>query len=134
MYLLDVNVLMGLCYGQHTAHEACRQWFHHTGRQAFSTTAITELGLIRVSMQQSGRNGLRNALQFLESFYQLDGHTFWACDVGYANIAWNGVIGHRQTTDAYLASLARRYEARLITLDKALALVHEDVAELVPHK
>jgi uncharacterized protein len=44
----------------------------------------------------------------------------------------DGVIGHRQVTDAYLAELARRREARLATFDKGLAALHADVAELVP--
>jgi hypothetical protein len=40
-------------------------------------------------------------------------------------------MGHRQVTDAYLAALARRRQGRLATLDKGLAALHPDVAELL---
>jgi predicted nucleic acid-binding protein len=43
-----------------------------------------------------------------------------------------GIVGHRQVTDAYLAQLARARESRLATFDRALAKLHHDVAELVP--
>jgi uncharacterized protein len=43
-----------------------------------------------------------------------------------------GIVGHRQVTDAYLAQLARAHGSRLATFDLALAKLHHDVAELVP--
>ena len=45
-----------------------------------------------------------------------------------------GIIGHRQVTDAYLAQLARARGARLATFDQALAKVHGNVADLVPDR
>jgi predicted nucleic acid-binding protein len=42
-----------------------------------------------------------------------------------------GIVGHRQVTDAYLAQLARSRGARLATFDKAVARLHADVADLV---
>jgi predicted nucleic acid-binding protein len=44
----------------------------------------------------------------------------------------DGVIGHRQVTDAYLAQLARQHNARLATFDAGLAALHSDVADLIP--
>lgn len=40
-----------------------------------------------------------------------------------------GIVGHRQVTDAYLAQLARAHGSRLATFDQALAKLHHDVAE-----
>ena len=56
-------------------------------------------------------------------------HRFWADDVSYAEVNWNGVLGHRQVTDAYLASLARHHRGRLATLDRGLAALHPDVVD-----
>ncbi len=41
-------------------------------------------------------------------------------------------MGHRQVTDAYLASLARAHSGRLATMDRGLAALHPDVTVLVP--
>jgi hypothetical protein len=43
-----------------------------------------------------------------------------------------GIVGHRQVTDAYLAQLTRARGSRLATFDQALATLHNDVAELIP--
>jgi len=43
-----------------------------------------------------------------------------------------GVIGHRQVTDGYLAELARFNRGRLATFDRGLAALHPDIAYLVP--
>jgi hypothetical protein len=42
-----------------------------------------------------------------------------------------GVIGHRQVTDAYLAQLARVNAGRLATFDAGIAALHRDVADLI---
>ena len=59
-------------------------------------------------------------------------HEFWPDDVPCANVPTQGIIGHRQVTDAYLAQLARAHGFRLATFDQAMAKLHHDVAELVP--
>lgn len=57
---------------------------------------------------------------------------FWRDDLGYADVPWRGVLGHRQVTDAYLAGLARRDRGPLVTFDAGLAALHVDVAMLLP--
>ena len=42
------------------------------------------------------------------------------------------ITGHAQLTDAWLAELARRRNAKLATLDAALARFHGDVGFLIP--
>jgi len=59
-------------------------------------------------------------------------HEFWPDDVPYTDVPVQGIIGHRQVTDAYLAQLARGHGARLATFDQAVAKLHDDVAALVP--
>jgi hypothetical protein len=44
----------------------------------------------------------------------------------------DGIIGHRQVTDAYLPQLAPAPGARLATFDQGLAKAHPDITELVP--
>ena len=43
-----------------------------------------------------------------------------------------GVIGHRQVTDSYLAALAGHFGGSLATLDRGLAMMHPETAELIP--
>lgn len=59
-------------------------------------------------------------------------HEFWADEVSYTEIRIDGVLGHRQVADAYVAGLARRRGATLATFDGGLATVHPDVAQVVP--
>ena len=55
-------------------------------------------------------------------------HRFWPDAMGYEEVSWNGVLGHRQVTDAYLAALARHHQGQLVTFDSGLAALHADVA------
>jgi len=59
-------------------------------------------------------------------------HVFWPDDISYTAVPAQGIIGHRQLTDAYLAQLARARGTRLATFDQAMAKLHSDVAQLVP--
>jgi predicted nucleic acid-binding protein len=52
--------------------------------------------------------------------------------VQYTEVPCEGIIGHRQVTDAYLAQLARARGARIATFDRGMAKLHRDVAELIP--
>jgi predicted nucleic acid-binding protein len=59
-------------------------------------------------------------------------HEFWPDDIPYTDVPTQGIIGHRQVTDAYLAQLARARGSRLATFDQVMAKLQDDVAELVP--
>ena len=59
-------------------------------------------------------------------------HEFWPDAVSFDAVPLDGVIGHRQVTDAYLAHLARVRKGRIATFDQGLAKLHPDVADLVP--
>ena len=71
------------------------------------------------------------ARSILASFLDLPNHVFWPDSLGYQEVRMQGVIGHRQVTDAYLAQLARVNHGRLATFDGGLATLHQDVADLI---
>lgn len=103
------------------------------GRPAkVSSSARTGLPVVRI-----GRPVTSEDVRSLEDVAVLDGlsdderHQFWPDDVSYRLVALDGVVGHRQVTDAYLADLARRHHGRLATFDRGLAAVHADIADLV---
>ncbi len=127
--LLDGSVLVALSLPEHVHHPRARQWFGLLSVQ-FATTPITQGTLIRMVL----RSGLQinDALEALDLLITHEQHEFWPDDRPYDARALEGVIGHRQVTDAYLASLARTRGGRLVTLDEGLAVTHADVVDLLP--
>lgn len=129
--LLDANVLIALFDADHVHHRAVRAWFLGL-RGDFATCPIVEGALTRWIVRLHGRNGAGMATRELGKLAADNRHRFWPDDIGYADVNWAGVLGHRQVTDAYLAALARAHHGRLATLDEGLAALHHDVAELIP--
>ena len=131
MRLLDANVLIALFDADHVHHAVVRTWFVAlTGE--FATCPIVEGALTRWIVRIEGRTGTASAVRELRKLAADARHRFWPDDVAYADVAWNGVLGHGQVTDAYLAALARKHDGRLATLDRGLAALHHDVADLIP--
>jgi len=126
--LLDANVLIAATVTDHVHHEIVESWFGERS-EPFATCPVTQGALVRFLL----RNGAtaRDAADLLRGVSAADGHEFWSDDLPYSDIDLRGVVGHRQVTDAYLAGLARSHSGRLATLDRALALLHADVAELL---
>lgn len=58
-------------------------------------------------------------------------HEFWPDVAPYDASVLRGVTGHRQVTDAYLASLAATRQSRLATFDRGLSLLRPDIVELI---
>lgn len=131
VHLLDANVLIALGDRDHVHHSAARDWFELSGSQGFATCPITQGALMRLLLQR-GFPAQGGALEILRAFVVHPSHHFWPDELGYPEIHWDGVIGHRQVTDAYLAALARRRQGRLATFNKGLAALHHEVAELIP--
>jgi hypothetical protein len=130
VHLLDGNALIALGDCDHVHHAATRRWFAGRGGAPFATCPITQGTLLRLLLQRQAP--VADALAILHGFTHHPTHRFWPDDLGYEAIRWDGVIGHRQVTDAYLAALARKHRGRLATLDRGLAALHHDVAELIP--
>lgn len=131
VHLLDGNVLIALGDCDHLHHAATRHWFGQRGGAPFATCPITQGTLLRLLLQRNAMPA-PDALAILRGFVTNPAHRFWPDDLGYEAIRWDGVIGHRQVTDAYLAALARKHRGRLATLDRGLAALHHDVADLIP--
>ena len=96
----------------------------------FATCPVTQGSLIRLLIREG--QPASAAREILIGTTANPRHEFWPDNAPYTDVPTQGVIGHRQVTDAYLAQLARAHESRLATFDQAMAKLHHDVAELVP--
>ena len=131
MWLLDGNVLVALAIDSHEFHDRVQRWFDAQGEQ-FATCAVTEGTLLRVHMKVAQDGSPAAAWAVLAAIHVMPDHVFWNDGFSYQEIAFTGLTGSRQVTDAWLAELARRHQAQLATLDIALATLHSDLAFLLP--
>lgn len=129
--LLDSNVLIALVVADHVHHEAAVGWFSASDT-AFATCPITQGRIVRFLLRAD--YAALDARKVVGAIEAVDRHQFWPASLSFVDVELNGVIGHRQVTDAYLAQLARRNHGQLATFDTGLAHLHRDVAVLVPSK
>jgi uncharacterized protein len=127
--LLDANVLIALLVDDHVHHVAAENWFVDISGN-FATCPITQGSLMRLLIREG--QSAATAQTVLNGVTAEPRHEFWPDDVEYADVPTQGIIGHRQVTDAYLAQLARARGSRLATFDQAMAKLHNDVVDLVP--
>ena len=127
--LLDANVLIALVVTEHVHHDAAAEWLSASDN-GFATCPITQGSLVRFLLRAGQpAAAARDVIRGLENAAR---HEFWSVSVSFAEVELDGVIGHRQVTDAYLAQLARNRDGQLATLDSGLAHLHSDVAVLIP--
>jgi len=128
-FLLDANVLIALIAREHVHHERVMRWA--AGIRRFALCPIVEGALVRFAVRLGA--SLAEARETLRLVRERPGYEFWPDSLSYADARLDNVRGHRQVTDAYLASLvAARPDAKLATLEEALARSLPDVALLVP--
>ncbi len=123
--LLDVNVLVALSWPEHTSHEAAQRWFARNAHQGWATCPITQSGFVRVvSNPAFSRNAItpQQALALLERNLAHPDHRFWPDDLSLLDALrqQQGIVGHRQVTDAYLLALASHHRGTLATFDRAV--------------
>lgn len=121
--LLDVNVLMALSWDGHVHHDQAHERFAAVG--SWSTTPITELGLLRLMLTEAvtGR-----AVHASEAFAQVralreaDGWSWIADDVSPAmwHVAQGNPRGRRQVTDLQLVNIAAANDCMLATFDEGI--------------
>jgi uncharacterized protein len=116
-YLLDANAVIALVIAEHEHHERAASWSASVERIA--VCPITEGALVRFLIR-AGETP-RTATQVLSALRQSAKIEFWPDSISYADTALEHVTGHRQVTDAYLASLAANRRGMLATFDRALA-------------
>ena len=126
--LLDANVLIALLVEDHVHHAVAENWFAGMSG-SFATCPVTQGSLLRLLIREGQPAAVARAI--LSQTMANPRHEFWPDDVPYTDVPVDGIVGHRQVTDAYLAQLARARGARMATFDQAMAKLHDDVADLV---
>lgn len=127
--LLDANVLIALVVAEHVHHDAAAEWLA-ASEVSFATCPITQGSLVRFLLR-TGQSAA-TARDVVTALANAQRHEFWPDSVTFADVQVEGVVGHRQVTDAYLAQLARQRSGQLATLDGGLAYLHGDVVVLIP--
>ena len=114
-WLLDVNLILASRWTTHPDHSAAKAWIDSTDK--FYTTAIAELGFVRISLSTAYRATWEETQETLQKLHARSGYQFLVDDVdGTAPPE----TGSKDTTDAHLATLARRHGLKLATLDETL--------------
>ena len=127
--LLDANVLIALVVSDHVHHDAAEAWLT-SATTRIATCPITQGSLLRLLIRKGQSAATAQAV--VSAVAGTPSHEFWPDGVSYGDVPMNGVIGHRQVTDAYLAQLARTHGGRMASFDQGLAKLHSDVVDLVP--
>ena len=127
--LLDGNVLIAMTVAGHVHHDAAARWFAGSTRP-HATTPITQGSLIRTVIRLGATAA--EGVGLLDALTMAPGHVFWPDAVPYTEAILSRVAGHADVTDAYLAELARYHGGRLATFDRRLAVLHPDVADVIP--
>jgi toxin-antitoxin system PIN domain toxin len=116
-FLLDANVVIALLVAEHEHHERASEWFADVDRVALCP--IVEGALLRFLLRTGESRETAHAL--LAALHEHPRVDFWTDELSYRDLDLDGVRGHGQLTDVYLAGLAAARDARLATLDVALA-------------
>lgn len=127
-YLLDASALIALVIAEHEHHTRVAAWTADLDRIALCP--ITEGAMIRFLIRVG--ETATTASQLLAALRLSTKVEFWPDSISYADTALEHVTGHRQVADAYLASLAASRDARLATLDEAMAKTLPDHVTLIP--
>jgi len=126
-YLLDANAVIALVIAEHEHHGRVSAWIAQTERIALCP--ITEGAMVRYLVRVG--ETAATASQLLTALRRSPKVDFWPDSISYTEAALEHVAGHRQVTDAYLASLAANHQARLATLDEALASALGTTVDLI---
>lgn len=131
-WLLDGNVLLALQVDSHIHHDRAHRWFAGLNRDRFATCAVTQGTLLRLHMKAAADTSSTAAWEALRQVAAHPQHEWWGDDLNYLNVPHRHLQGSAQVTDAWLAEHARQRHGKLATLDSGLALLHHDVAVLLP--
>jgi len=130
-YLLDTNLLIALLWPAHEQHRRAVQWFARHRTQGWATCPLTQAGFVRiVSNPAFSRDATtpQAAMEVLSANTAAKDHLFWPDALAFAEaVAFAGprLVGHQQTTDAYLLGLAIHAGGMLATLDRRIESLTE---------
>jgi toxin-antitoxin system PIN domain toxin len=138
LVLLDVNVLLPLAWPNHQFHSFAIA-FLDNWRGLWATCAITQLGFIRLSSNPAAVGTAvipAEARRLLEVMTKDRGHRYLdvlppPAEPGLGRL-FDQVLGHAQTTDAYLIALAESVDAQFATFDTRLSPLSKRVKVLGP--
>lgn len=128
-YLLDANALIALTLTDHEHHTRAAQWMAATVEH-IAICPIVEGALVRFLVRLGQSHESANAL--LGALHADPHCKFWSDSISYCEADLNHVTGHKQVTDAYLASLAAHNNGLLATFDQALAAARPESVVLIP--
>lgn len=131
-WLLDGNVLVALVVESHVHHDRAHHWFGALRPDRFATCILTQGTLLRVHMRSAADRSAAAAWRALKAVAKHPQHDWWDDRLDFLDVPHRHLQGGAQVTDAWLAELARRRGGRLATLDSGLAVLHADVAVLLP--
>jgi len=126
MIMPDAYLLVAFTWENHQHKAAAGNFFQKYRKVA--TCPLTELALVRIWMQ-NGASGA-DADKALKDFVSKYRSRLIPDDLSATAIAGLNQ-GHRQTTDSYLAMLARHHGIKFATLEEALAKRFPGVSEWV---
>jgi toxin-antitoxin system PIN domain toxin len=116
-FLLDANAVIALVIAEHEHHDRVSRWA--AAVDTLALCPITEGAMVRY-LVRSGETAA-TAMQLVRALRDSPKTDFWADSISYTDASLDHVVGHRQVTDAYLASLAASHSKQLATLDEGLA-------------
>ena len=132
-WLLDGNVLVALRIDTHVHHDRAHRWFATLKRSdRFATCVLTQGTLLRLHVKTGADTSASAAWRALAEISAHPKHIWWNAGLSFLNVPHRHLQGSSQVTDAWLAELARQRKGGLATMDTALALLHPDVALLLP--
>ncbi len=126
-HLIDANVLIALTLTDHEHHARARAWAG--ARDLFAICPVVEGALVRFLVRTGQPHATTTTL--LDALHTNPRVEFWPDQVSYRDVDLAHVTGHRQVTDAYLASLAAHRRARLATFDQGLATLVPGLVDLI---
>ena len=120
-YLLDVNVLVAHAVLEHNHHDPVTERLHAAASRGsiYHTCPIVELGLMR-NIMRIGSLNILEARQLLKNERSNLNLQFVPDDLS-ADCLPKWIQGYRQTTNAYLSTLAQKHGLLLLTIDKNIA-------------
>lgn len=125
---MDANALIALTLTEHEHHHRAADWA--AGIERIAVCPITEGALVRFLIRLGQDQATARAL--LGELHASARCEFWPDSISYVEATLGHVIGHRQVTAAYLASLAVRRAGLLATFDEGLARSMPQQVLLIP--
>lgn len=126
-HLLDTNLLIASFWPSHRHYSKAAAWFDRERSKGWATCPLTEAGFVRILSNPGFSDDalvIADAIRTLKVNTAAADHLFWPDELPFADaVAFSGsrLLGHQQTTDAYLLGLALHRGGALATLDRGVS-------------